>query len=129
MDADEVALATEQREVMRALTQLPQGLPTSLGGWDMSALAREVISGEKKTLPDGTVVVNINGKWYNANRTNAGRFMREHKEPKVSKAPKASPPPELDLEDRLDKLEQALLDGKISEETYKELKVKYEKQS
>jgi len=126
MDADEVAIALEEREVMEALTQLPQGLPTSLGNWDMAALARTVLSGEKKTLPDGTELVNINGQWYNADRTNVGRFMREHKEPKTPKISKRS---ENNLEDRLDMLEQALLEGKISEKTYMELKAKYEKQS
>ena len=88
MDATEVALAREEREVMRALTQLPQGLPTALGGWDMAALARAVLSGDRRTLPDGTEVVNINGKWYNADRTNAGRFMREHKGPDVPAPPR-----------------------------------------
>ena len=124
MDAHEKAVALEEREVMKALTQLPQGLPNTLWGWDMAALARTVLSGEKRTLTDGTELVNIDNKWYNADRTNVGRFMREHKEPEASKASSHS---KKDLVERLDMLEQALLEGRISEKTYNELKAKYDK--
>ncbi len=123
MDAEEVARAREEREVMTALTQLPQGLPTSLWGWDMSALAREVLSGRRRTLLDGTELVLVGGRWYNADRRNVGRFMRESIETEMPVRPSRSAE---DTMDRLDLLERALLEGKISEETYRELKRKYE---
>jgi hypothetical protein len=125
MEAEEAAQAREEREVMRALTQLPQGLPTSLWGWDMSELSRAVVSGPRRTESDGTEMVLIKGRWFNADRTNVGRFMRELKEGEDDK--KAPPPEADDRNKRMDKLEAALLEGKISEQTYKELKAKYER--
>jgi hypothetical protein len=123
MDPLELAEAREEREVMKALNQLPHGLPNTLWSWDMVALSRRIISGEKRTAPNGTQLVNVDGKWYEADRTNVERFMREYTEPVPSGEPSSR---EEYVRDKLDKLEDALLDGRISEETYKELKAKYE---
>jgi len=116
----------EVREVMRALTQLPQGLPTTLWGWDMNELARTVVDSERRTVPDGTQLVKIKGRWYNADRTNVGVFMREWKEPEAPAPPRTGPMTADERKRKLDQLETALLDGKISEPTYRELKRKYE---
>lgn len=124
MEAGEAAQAREHREVMRALTQLPQGLPTSLWGWDMTELSRAIVAAEKRVAPDGTEQVLIKGRWYNADRTNVGQFLRESKEPE---AEVPAPSPADDRRKRLDKLEEALLEGKISEQTYMDLKAKYER--
>jgi hypothetical protein len=114
----------EMREVMRALTQLPQGLPTSLAGWDMAELARTIVDGEKRTAADGTPLVIVKGRWYCADRSNVGTFAREWKEP--APAP-GGPLTDVERARKMEKLETALLEGKITEETYRELKAKYEK--
>jgi len=115
----------EVREVMKALTQLPQGLPTSLWGWEMAELARAVVDGERQKAPDGTPIVGIKDKWYNADRTNVGVFMREWKEPEAAQSRSGSMTKD-ERSKRLEQLETALLEGKISEQTYRELKRKYE---
>jgi hypothetical protein len=98
---DEHAKAKEVREVMNALTSMPKGLPTSLWGWEVSGLAKAVVEGERKEASDGTELVKIKNKWY-------------------TKAPEES------HEEQLKKLEKGFLEGRISEETYKELKRKFE---
>jgi hypothetical protein len=115
----------EIREMMRSLTQLPQGLPTTLWGWDMAELARATVDGPKRTASDGTGLVGIKGRWYNADRTNVGVFMREWKEPEET--PQRPGPMTVDeRQGKLERLEAGLLEGKISEQTYRELKRKYE---
>ena len=113
--------AKEVREVMKILTQLPRGLPTAFWSWDLSALAKEIVDGEHKTAPDGTPLVFISGKWYVADVNNVGTFLQWWKD-------EAEKPSALDDDDRakkLDLLEERLLDGKISEETYDRLRKKY----
>ena len=110
----------EVREVMRALTQLPQGLPTTLWGWDMAELARAIVDGERCTAPDGTPLVKVKGKWYNTDRTNVGVFVREWKEPVAQAAPKRTAMTAEERERKLEQLETALLEGKISEKTFQE---------
>ncbi len=123
-DRAERARARELREVRRALTQLPQGLPSSLASWDIDELARAFTEGEARTAPDGTPLVKLGGAWYNADRTDPGAFAREWR----GAGPAAAAGSRSEAGDvaRLEKLESALLDGRVSEETYRELKRKYE---
>ena len=103
---------------MKVLTQLPAGLPTSLWGWDMSELSRTIANGERRKSPDGIPLVMIKGRWYIADRSDLGSFLRESDE-----GDEGTP------EERRKKLKQrekALLDGKITERTYQELRKKYE---
>ncbi len=114
--------ATQVREVMKSLTQLPRGLPTALWGMDMAILAKEIVDGPRKTAPDGSELVEIDGKWYTCDHTHVGSFLQEWKEkerakPLVSDEDKAA---------KLEKLEERLLEGQISEETYERLRKKYE---
>jgi uncharacterized membrane protein len=113
----------EVREVMKVLTQLPRGLPTTLWGKDMSQLAREIVDGPKRTCPDGSEYVKIDGKWYKADHTNVGTFLSEYKEKK--KEPTRASMDTGDKQSKMDKLEERLLDGDISEETYERLRKKY----
>jgi len=119
--------ARETREVMRALSQLPNGLPSSLWGWDMTELSRAIVDGERRTLADGTELVLIKGRWYNADRGNAARFMRESKDEEVTRPERSEGPSKEELARRLEQLETSLLEGRISEETYLQLKSKYER--
>jgi len=118
MGVAEQAHAREHRDVMRVLTQLPQGLPTTLWGWDMAELARAIVDGEAKRTPDGTPLVRVKGRWYVADRSNLGTFLREWDEG-------GADTPE-ERRRKLKQLEKALLDGKVSEQTYRELRKKYE---
>ncbi len=119
--------AIQVREVMKVLTQLPRGMPNTLWGKDMSLLAREIVDGPKRTAPDGTELVQVDGRWYKSDHTNVGTFLSEWKEKE-----KAPPGPSMDDKvlrdklDKLDKLEERLLDGDISEETYERLRKKFE---
>ncbi len=113
--------ATQVREVGKALTQLPRGLPTTLWGKDLSQLARDIVDGPKKDAPDGTPLVQVDGHWYKADHTNVGTFLQEYKEEAAGPSKGAS-----ERARKLEQLEERLLEGKISEETYQELKKKYE---
>jgi len=117
----ERAHTTEVREVMKVLTQLPRGLPTSLGSWDLTSLASAIVDGERKTAPDGTELVKISNKWYDADYKNPGTFLKERKE-----GPDRETDPGIDKARKLDLLEERLMEGKISEETYNKLRIKYE---
>ena len=110
---------------MKTLTQLPRGLPTALWGKDINALAREIVDGPKKEAPDGTPLVKVGGKWYVANIANVGTFLGEWKD-EPSRPSVDHDLTEEKRKEKLDKLEDALLEGKISEETYQRLRKKYE---
>jgi hypothetical protein len=93
----------------------------------MAELARAILDGPHRTTSDGTTLVLIKGKWYYANRSNVNLFLREWKEPGAMPVPKAKGSTSSERAKKLDQLEAALLDGKISEKTYKDLKEKYSK--
>lgn len=114
----------EVREVMKALTAMPRGLPTTLWGKDITELGREIVDGPKKKASDGTLLVQIDERWYTADHSQAGAFLIEWKE----EAPEdiSDEKIEQDRLDKLEKLENALLEGNISEDMYERLKKKYE---
>jgi hypothetical protein len=114
--------AAQVQEVMKAITQLPRGLPTSLWGMDISKLAKEIVEGPRKTTPDGMPLVEIRGRWYTADHVQLGSFLEEHKETVVTGGPLS----EADRTNKLRQLEDRLLEGKISEETFERLRKKYE---
>jgi len=116
--------SVEVREVMKGLTAMPRGLPTSLWGKDIPELARQIVDGPKKKTRDGTMIVEIDGKWYNADHTNGSSFLLEGKEDASGGA--SGDITQLEREERLAKLEDALLEGNISEEMYERLKNKYQ---
>jgi hypothetical protein len=116
----------EVREIMNTLTQLPRGLPTTLWGKDIATLASNIVDGPKKIAPDGTPLAKVENRWYCVDRKRIGTFLTEWRE----ETPLPSKSSESIAEDRskkLDKLEDALLEGKISEETYYSLKEKYDR--
>jgi len=114
--------ATRVRDVGKALTQLPRGLPTTLGNKDLSQLARDIVDGPKRTGPDGSPLVQVDGRWYNMDHTNVGTFLQEHKDADGSRTSGG----DTDRATKLEQLETRLLEGKISEETYDRLRKKYE---
>lgn len=120
-ELEERAHAGEVRDVMRALTQMPRGLPTSLSSKDMSELASQIVDGPKRTAPDGTPLVQVDGRWYTADHNITGQFLQEWKGDGPGAAPSST-----DRAKKLEMLEQRLLEGRISEETYERLRRKYE---
>ena len=113
--------SVEVREVMNALTAMPRGLPTTLWGKDIAKLGREIVDGPKKEAPDGTLLVQVDGRWYAADHTRPVAFLIEWKEDAPEEVTD-----EMTEQDRLEKLENALLEGNISEEMYERLKQNYE---
>ena len=122
VDLEEQAHTKEVREVMKALTQLPQGLPNKLMGWDLSDLARAIVDGEKSTTPDGAEVVKIDQWWFTSNHVQIGTFLQEWS----TDASTTSDLNDVERERKLKQLEDLLLEGDISEETYERLRAKYE---
>jgi hypothetical protein len=115
----ERAHAIEVREVMKVLTQLPRGLPTTLWGRDMGQLSQEIVDGERRTSPQGEPLVLIDGRWYIVDLDNVGTFLTEWKEEEEPLSPEEA------KVKKLEQLEEALLEGRISESTYQELVRKY----
>jgi hypothetical protein len=72
---------TSMREgkILKSLSSLPRGLPSSLWGLDMEDLASKVVSGERKDTPDGDMLVRIGTRWYYGDETDLGLFMQEYK--------------------------------------------------
>ena len=78
------------RDVLNAIKSIPKGFPISLQSWEVQKLAKAIVEGERKEAPDGTELVRIKNKWYNADISNPGEFMREWKDPET-RAPEESP--------------------------------------
>jgi hypothetical protein len=99
-------------------------MPTHLWGKDLAILAKEIVDGPKRTAPDGTELVEVDGRWYTSDHTRIGSFLQEwiDKEEVPPKGPSTD-----EGESKLDQLESRLLEGKISEETYERLRKKYER--
>ncbi len=137
--ATEAAATVEDQEALRienlkhkyqmAISRLPYGIPAAaLKGRDWPELASALATGEKKTLPDGREVTNIEGNWYFSDVKDASSFLTEHGDtpkPTPGKAAPAEAPQALDKETLLAKLEERLIMGEISEQTYQRLMKKY----
>jgi len=104
----------EVRMVMTALTQLPRGMPSQLGSWNLEDLAKAVVAGEKRRMPPhDELYVAIDGKYYNADHTNPARFMSEYHEASME---------ERDPDEVKHALDKQLAEGKIDIETYKKIR-------
>jgi hypothetical protein len=125
---DAEALRTEnlKRKYQTAIGRLPYGIPAAeLKGRDWNELASALAMGEKKDTPDGREVTLIEGRWYFSDVKDASSFLTEHgARPKAE--PKKAVAPAMDKATILAKLEERLAMGEISEETYQNLRRKYE---
>jgi uncharacterized membrane protein len=135
MEKKEPAMSDEEIEAMRldnlkrkyqnAIGRLPYGIPSEeLKDMDWVELAAALATGEKKTLPDGMEITEIEGRWYYSDDKDSSTFLKEHGA--KPKAPAKKAKVTTDKEDLLAKLEERFILGEISEKAYEELKKKYE---
>ena len=127
-DQDEMRVDNLKRKYQNAIGRLPYGIPAQeLRGMDWVELAGLLATGEKRTLPDGRETTQIKGRWYYSDASDTSTFLTEHgAKPKAEPRRAAAAAPTMDRAALLAKLEERLILGEISEETYRELKRKYE---
>jgi FlaG/FlaF family flagellin (archaellin) len=115
-----------KRQYQNAIGRLPYGIPSKeLADRDWVDLANALATGERKTLPDGREVTDIDGRWYYSDREDTGTFLKEHGAKPKRAEPKRRAEPETDKDALLSKLQERFIMGEITEESYKELKRKY----
>jgi hypothetical protein len=123
-DTEQLRLDNLKRQYQNTIGRLPYGIPSpELQSWDWNELASALATGERRALPDGREITEIDGRWYHSDMEDASTFLKEHG---------AKPDPETRAVEKtaterlLVKLEERFILGEISEESYKELKAKYE---
>jgi uncharacterized membrane protein len=126
-EAEAMRVESLKRKYQNAIGRLPYGIPAAeLKGKEWTWLAAAMATGQKKDTPDGREVTLIEGRWYFSDVKDASSFLTEHgARPKVEPK-KAAAAPAMDKATILAKLEERLAMGEISEETYQNLRRKYE---
>jgi len=120
---EELRLDELKRTYQNAIGRLPFGVPSrELAGKDWVELASLLATGERMTSEEGAELTAIEGRWYHSDPDDTDTFLKEYREPREEPPPEA---PGLDREQFLAKLEERLILGEISEESYRELKRKY----
>jgi len=120
---EELRLDELKRSYQNAIGRLPFGVPSrELAGRDWVELAGLLATGERMTSGDGAELTAIEGRWYHSDPDDTDTFLREYREPRAEPPPDA---PDVDRERLLAKLEERLILGEISEESYNELRRKY----
>lgn len=76
--ADETAFL--EGRILKALSSIPHGLPSSLDGLDVDELVEKVVSAEQRETPAGELLVKIDNIWYYGDERNPGTFMQRYKE-------------------------------------------------
>ena len=76
--ADEEAM--RENRIMKALSSLPRGLPSTLWGTDIEELAAKVAQAESRESPTGDKLVKIDNRWYYGDEVNLGLFMQKYEE-------------------------------------------------
>jgi hypothetical protein len=127
--ADSEALRIEnlKRKYQTAIGRLPYGIPAAeLKGKDWNELAGALATGQRKDTPDGREVTLIEGRWYFSDVKDASSFLTEHGARPKAEVKKSAAAPTMDRATILAKLEERLAMGEISEETYNQLRRKYD---
>jgi hypothetical protein len=131
-ESDKMRVDNLKRKYANAIGRMPYGIPSAeLKGKDWNELAALLATGQKKTLPDGKEVTAISGRWYYSDPGDSSSFLKEHgakpkAEPRRATPAAAAAAPAMDKSVLLAKLEERFILGEISEESYKELKKKFE---
>jgi uncharacterized membrane protein len=116
-----------KRKYANAIGRLPYGIPSAeLKNKDWNELAAMLATGQKRTLPDGREVTSISGVWYYSDPGDSSSFLKEHGAKPKAEAKKPVEAPTMDRETIMAKLDERLAMGEISEETYQNLRRKYE---
>jgi hypothetical protein len=68
-----------ENDILKALTSLPRGLPSSLWGMEMEELAARASTGEYRTSDEGDLLVKIGNKWYFGNPADVGSYLQLYK--------------------------------------------------
>ncbi len=122
-DKEALRLENLKRKYQNAIGRLPYGIPSKeLRDWDWVDLANALAIGESKTVEDGKPVTRIGDRWYYSDHEDSSTFLKEHG---VKPRPERRATTTTDKATLLEKLEERLILGEISEETYTELKRKY----
>jgi hypothetical protein len=69
-----------REKVLMALEAMPNSLPSDLSLYDMSTIADRIVSGRRRTSPDGRLIVFVQGNWYYGNPDDKD-FMTPFEEP------------------------------------------------
>jgi len=126
-DAEALRIESLKRKYQTAIGRLPYGIPApELRGRDWNELAAALATGEKKEAPDGREATLVEGRWYFSDVRDASSFLTNHGAEPEPEAMWPAVAPVMDKATILAKLEERLAIGEISEETYKQLRRKYE---
>ena len=126
-DREALRIENLKRKYQNTIGRLPYGIPSKeLADRDWVDLANALVTGEKRTLPDGRETTEIDGRWYYSDPDDTGTFLKEHGA-KPKEGPKRNADATTDKGALLAKLEERFILGEISEETYKALREKYGK--
>ena len=123
-DAEQLRIDNLKRQYHNTIGQLPYGIPAKeLKDRDWNDMAAVLATGEKKTVEGDREVTNIDGRWYYSDMDDPSNFLKEHGAKPKSPSKKV----QTETEALLAKLEERFILGEISEESYTELRAKYNK--
>jgi hypothetical protein len=126
-DAEALRIENLKRKYQTAIGRLPYGIPSpELKDKDWTSLAAALATGQKKSTPDGREVTLIGGRWYFSDVKDASSFLTEYGARPKAEPKTAAAAPVMDKATILAKLEERLAMGELSEETYNQLRKKYE---
>jgi len=66
-------------EILRVLSSLPRGLPSTLWGMNMDELAEEVSRAERSMSSEGEPLIKVRGKRYYGDPKDIGNFLQLYK--------------------------------------------------
>ena len=123
-DAEQLRIDNLKRQYHNTIGQLPYGIPAKeLKDRDWNDMAAVLATGEKKTVEGDREVTNIDGRWYYSDMGDPSHFLKEHGAKPKGRSTKV----QTETEALLAKLEERFILGDISEDSYTELKEKYNK--
>ena len=68
----------DETEVLKVLTNLPRGVPSSLWGFEIDELAQTILDAEYALTVRGAPILTIKGKWYYGDFEDISTFLRSY---------------------------------------------------
>jgi hypothetical protein len=68
-----------QTQLLRALTSLPKGLPSTLWGYEVDELAAVLAKGQYRETPEGELLVKVGAHWYHGDPSEVGKYMQRYR--------------------------------------------------